>query len=302
MIVEKFIQADITRRGFCLATAATLAATLSPNWAAAAPGADDALARKLVEMEKRLGARLGASITDTHTGRRWLRRADERFPMNSTFKAFACAAVLARVDAGEETLEREIAIRKSDLVNYSPVTEKRVGGRPMKLFELCEAASTMSDNTAANLLVDSLGGPQGWTRFMRSIGDGVSRLDRKEPGLTTATPGDPRDTTTPEAIAASLRTLVFGDVLASASRRQFETWLIDNKVSRPLLRAGLPGDWRIADRTGAGGHGSRGIVAVIWPPARQPVIAAIYIAECKQPMDQRNAAIAEIGRTLAETL
>lgn len=268
----------------------------------ASPEATDILDRKFVELEKKLGGRLGAAIKDTQSGKKWLYRASERFPMNSTFKAFACAAVLARVDAGDEDLSRRIIIRKDQLTNWSPVTEKRLGGEGMTLGELCEAASTMSDNTAANLLIDTLGGPQGWTSFMRSIGDDVSRLDRDEPGLTEGKPGDPRDTTTPDAIARSLQTAVFGDVLSAASRKQFVEWLVDNRVGQPLLRAGLPSDWRIGDRTGAGGYGTRGIIAVIWPPKRKPVMAAVYVTETKVPIEARNAAIAEIGSVLAQTL
>ncbi|MCR4265774.1 class A beta-lactamase [Nitratireductor sp. ZSWI3] len=303
--MNSFFSANFSRRRFLGGSGAILAGSAIPLFHpadAASEEVSDALQRRFPEIEKRVGGRLGAAITDTQSGRRWTYRADERFPMNSTFKAFACAAVLARVDAGKEDLERRVDIRKEDLANWSPVTEKRVGGRGMTIGELCEAASTMSDNTAANLLVDALGGPRGWTDFMRGIGDAVSRLDRKEPGLTQGTPGDPRDTTTPEAISASLRKLVFGDVLSAASREQFVKWLVDNRVGQPLLRAGLPADWRIGDRTGAGGHGTRGIVAVIWPPERQPVMAAVYVTETKVSLDERNAAIAEIGRLLAQTL
>lgn len=174
----------MNRRRFSAGMAVAASGTLlSPITAFAG----DRLAEKLAATEAELGGRLGATIIDTHTGRRWLHRADERFPMNSTFKAFAAAAVLARVDRGEEDLQRLIPIRREDISNYAPVTEKRIGGY-MSLFELCEAATTMSDNTAANLITDTLGGPEGWTHFMRSIGDDVSRLDRKEPDMTEGRP------------------------------------------------------------------------------------------------------------------
>ncbi|UUP16335.1 class A beta-lactamase [Nitratireductor thuwali] len=291
----------VSRRGFALSAGAFMAAgafsIIHP--ARAQSGADDALSRKFVEIEARLGARLGAAVLDTETGTRWSHRADERFPLNSTFKAFACAAVLARVDRGEEELNRRMVFHKSDLVTYSPVTELRAAGEGMTVGELCQAATAMSDNTAANLVLDSIGGPQGFTRFMRSIGDEATRLDRWEPALNEAIPGDPRDTTSPNAIMESLRKLVLGTALSPGSRGQLESWLAGNQVGGPLLRAGLPESWGIADRTGAGGHGSRGIVAVIRPPGRQPVVAAIYITRTRAPMDARNAAIAEIGSTLA---
>ncbi|WP_137388011.1 class A beta-lactamase [Rhodoligotrophos defluvii] len=272
---------------------------------AAAAESDDPLSQKLDDIEKRLGGRLGAVVIDTATGRQWSRRANERFPLNSTFKAFACAATLARVDAGEEDLTKSITFDAKDLVTYSPVTEKRVGGKGMTLFELCDATMSMSDNSAANMVLGSLGGPQGLTSFMRSIGDDVTRLDRWETELNEATPGDLRDTTTPKAIAASFQNLLVGDVLSPRSRQQLEDWLIGNEVSGPMLRAGLPAGWRIGDRTGAGGHGSRSIVAVIWPPRRdpqKPVIAAIYMTEVQASMQDRNAAFAELGRALVQTL
>jgi beta-lactamase class A len=263
---------------------------------------DDPLSRKLVEMESRLGARIGAAILDTGTGRQWLYRSDERFPLNSTFKAFACAGLLARVDAGKEDLGRAIVFKQSDLVTYSPITEKRVGGKGMTLFELCHAAMTLSDNTAANLVLDSLGGPEGFTAFAGSIGDTETRLDRRETELNEAKPGDPRDTTTPAAAARSLHDLVLGDILSQSSRQQLKAWLVGNEVGGPLLRASLPQGWQIGDRTGAGGYGSRSIIAVIWPPERKPVIAAIYLTGAQATMDERNATIAEIGNALVRTL
>ncbi|KFB09503.1 class A beta-lactamase [Nitratireductor basaltis] len=289
---------SMTRRDFCAGMAAVASGTLfSPLGATAG----DRLAEKLAATEREIGGRLGATIIDTHTGRRWLHRADERFPMNSTFKAFAAAAVLARVDRGEEDFKRQVPIRREDISNYAPVTERRIGGY-MSLFELCEAATTMSDNTAANLITDSLGGPEGWTQFMRSIGDDVSRLDRKEPDMTEGRPGDPRDTTTPSAITASLQTLTFGDVLQPASREQFRRWLLDNKVGQPLFRSVLPSDWVIGDRTGAGGHATRGIVSVIWPAQRRPVLATVYVTQTRGRMADRNRAIAGIGTVMVEAI
>jgi beta-lactamase class A len=261
----------------------------------------EVLSKKLVEIEARLGGRLGVAVLDTGTGQEWRHRENERFPLNSTFKAFACAGLLARVDAKEETLQRKISFQKSDLVTYSPVTEKHVGAG-MTLSELCGAAMTMSDNTAANMVLKNLGGPESFTAFMRSIGDEKTRLDRWETELNEARPGDPRDTTTPAAALKSLQKLVLGKELSETSRNQLERWMIRNKVGGPLLRASLPEDWGIGDRTGAGGHGSRSVVAVIWPPNRKPVVAAIYLTETEASMEERNQAIAEIGSVLVKAL
>ncbi len=128
----------------------------------------------------------------------------------------------------------------------------------------------------------------------------MTRLDRQEPELNEATPGDPRDTTTPAAMATSLRRLILGDDLSTSSRSQLTAWLVADEVGGPLLRAGLPKNWCIGDRTGAGGHGSRGVIAVIWPPGRAPIVAAIYVTDTGATMDQRNQAIAELGTALTE--
>ncbi|MDS1135888.1 class A beta-lactamase [Nitratireductor indicus] len=297
-------QSDISRRSFfssCGASIVTASVFLNrPSFASS--GMTEAFDRKFIEVEAWLGGRLGVAIEDVQTGQKWSYRSTERFPMNSTFKAFACAAILARADAGKEDLSRRIVFQKEDLVTWSPVTEKHVGGRGMTLHELCAAASTMSDNTAANLLIDALGGPRGWTDFMRSIGDDVSRLDRKEPDLTEGTPGDPRDTTSPDAFLESLKAAALGNVLSPASRSQFIDWLVDNRVSRSLLRAGVPKDWKVGDRTGAGGHATRGITAIMWPPKRKPLIATIFVTETRRSMEDRDAAIAEIGRFLSGAL
>ncbi|WP_371135024.1 class A beta-lactamase [Thalassospira sp.] len=264
--------------------------------------AQDPLMVTVQNIEKRLGARLGLAVYDEQTGRNWQYQADDRFPLTSTFKVLACAAVLARVDQGDETLDRKIVFEESDLVTYSPVTENHTGGDGMSIAELCDATMRTSDNSAANLILDSLSGPEGLTQFLRSVGDDVTRLDRRETGLNEATPGDLRDTTTPNAMVANLRKLVLGDVLAPASRQQLEDWLVGNQVGGPLLRAGLPADWKIGDRTGAGGFGSRNIVAVIWPPHCSPAIVALYITGTEATMAERNAAIAEIGTALETTL
>jgi beta-lactamase class A len=139
----------------------------------------------------------------------------------AAFKLLAVAAVLARVDRGAERLARRIPFSKADLLEYAPVTKARVSEGSMTVAELCDAAITLSDNTAANLLLATLGGPPGVTTYARSLGDSVTRLDRIEPGLNEARPGDPRDTTTPTAMLGNLQRLLVGDALSPASRTHF---------------------------------------------------------------------------------
>jgi len=243
-------------------------------------------------------ARVGFSAYDLESGQRWKYQADERFAMSSTFKTLACAALLHRVDAGQENLERAVSFSESDLVTYSPITEKYAGGQTMTLSDLCEAALTMSDNTAANLILRSLGGPEKVTSFARSLGDDVTRLDRWETELNEAVPGDNRDTTTPNAMVKNLQSLLLGDALSGKSREQLHDWLKRNQVADGLFRAVVPEGWIVADRTGAGGFGSRSITAIIWPPERQPIVVALYLTQTEASFSERNEAIAEIGEAI----
>ncbi len=249
-------------------------------------------------VEARLDARMGVFVLDEGTGREWSHNSTDRFAMASTFKTLACGALLARVDAGEDSLGRRVRFEEADLVTYSPVMETRSGGQGVTLGEACEATLSTSDNTAANLVLEAIGGPAALTEFLRSIGDGYTRLDRYELDLNEATIGDPRDTTTPAAMAVTMKRLLLEDVLSPSSRQQLRDWLIANQVADDLFRKSLPDGWIIADRTGAGGNGTRGLAAVIWPPGREPVIAVVYITETDASFDDRNAAIAEIGAAI----
>ena len=261
---------------------------------------DARLERALAALERRHGGRLGVAILDTATGRQLVHRGDERFPMCSTFKFLAAALVLARVDRDTENLTRRIVYQPSDIVPYSPVTEKHIGGDGMAVGDICDAAVTLSDNTAGNLLLNSFGGPAGLTAYLRSLGDSVTRLDRNEPTLNEAAPGDPRDTTTPAAMVEILRKTVLGTALSAASREQLAAWLVANKTGDKRLRAGLPRGWKVGDKTGSGGNNATNDIAVIWPPNRAPIIVAAYYIASHATEDQRNAVLAEVGRIAAK--
>jgi beta-lactamase class A len=252
-------------------------------------------------IETAVAGRLGVAVLDTATGELSGHRLDERFAMCSTLKFLAAATVLARVDAGQERLGRRIVVTPAALLEYAPVTSKRVGGAGMTVAELCEAAITVSDNTAANLLLASVGGPAAVTAFARRIGDGVTRLDRTEPTLNEARPGDPRDTSTPRAMAQTLRSVLLGKALSDAGRAQIVQWMTANATGAKRLRAGVPFDWRVADKTGTGRLGTTNDVGVMWPPRRAPLVVVAYLTECKTADDAREAALANVGRAVAGT-
>ncbi|GKS91371.1 class A beta-lactamase [Acidovorax sp. SUPP2539] len=295
--------------------AAVAAASTAALWAgpahAAAPagqrnGREVAWQAAMQRLESALDghpkARLGVAMLDTGSGLSLGWRQDERFPMASTFKLLLAAWMLERVDRGQEALDRRVHFDASALVAYSPVTEKRVGDVGITVGELCEGTVTLSDNTAANLLLARHGGPQGFTAFARSLGDTVTRLDRTEPTLNEAIAGDPRDTTTPQAMLQSLRKVALGDALSPASRAQLVEWIVATKTGDKRLRAGVPG-WRVGDKTGTGNQGSSNDIGVLWPPGGgAPIVVTCYITQTTATPEKRDATIAEVARQVARAV
>jgi beta-lactamase class A len=259
---------------------------------------DDAAAR-LAALERRHGGRLGVAILDTGNGRRVAQHGDERFRMCSTFKLVLAAAVLARVDRGMERLDRRIVFGKDVLLSYAPVTTHRVGAPGMSVEELCRAAVTVSDNTAANVLLASLGGPPAVTAFARSLGDKVTRLDRNEPGLNTGGPGDMRDTTTPNAMLDTLHKLLLGNVLSKPSRGLLLDWLRGCTTGMDALRAGVPSGWVVGDKTGNNGQDQVNDIGIFWPPQRPPILVTAYCIASATDDAGRHAALAGVGRIAA---
>jgi beta-lactamase class A len=181
-------------------------------------------------------------------------------------------ALLGGLTLGGLTLDQKVFVDPAAIVANSPRTAPMAGGE-MTLDELCKAALQVSDNTAGNLLLKTIGGPCAITAFARSIGDPSSRLDRWETELNSAVPGDPRDTSTPEALGGGYRTLLAGDALAPPQRQQLEEWMRANQTSS--MRAGLPPGWSTADKTGSGDYGSANDVGVAYGPAGQRVLLAM---------------------------
>ena len=294
-----------TRRQAALIIAARTAGcafTLSPRSALTAVDAFDGLREDFAALEAESGGRLGVAVVHSGSGGFAAHRADERFPMCSTFKLLAAAAVLKRVDDGKETLDRRVKFSTSDLVPYSPVTKDHADREGLTVGELCAAAVTVSDNTAGNLVLASLGGPQALTEYVRSLGDAVTRLDRIEPGLNEALPDDPRDTTTPAAMAKNIQALMLGSALSEHGKQQLTAWLVGNKTGGTRLRAGLPAGWRVGDKTGSGECGTANDVGVAWPPQSPPILIAVYLTGTAANAEARNRTIAAVGRAIAARL
>ena len=270
--------------------------------AASTPGSTSDFANRILSIEQRTGARIGVAAVDTASGKRLAYRSEERFPMCSTFKFLAAAAVLKRVDGGQQELDRFVSYDAKDILEYAPVTKAHLKDGGMTLGALCAAAIEQSDNTAGNLLLDTIGGPTGLTNFARSIGNEMTRLDRKEPELNSASPGDERDTTTPAAMCADMQRLLLGNVLSESSRQQLEDWLRQNETGSQMIRAGVPKTWTVGDKTGRCGNGATNDVAIIRPPASAPIMVAIYSMGSASSAQDRTAIVAEAARAVVETL
>ncbi len=278
----------LTRRAMLSASALLLSTPLH-----AADGGYDAPGRRLAEMEKRLGLRIGIAALDTGSGNSIFYRESERFLMCSTFKVMLVAAVLTRVDAGKEHFDRIVRYQKSDVLEYAPETSKNVM-HGMSIGALCAAAVTVSDNTAANLLFTAIGGPAKLTDFARDLGDSRTRFDRIEGALNV--PDGERDTTVPSAMLANLRDILLGETLSAASRKLLTDWMIASTTGLARLRAGLPPGWKAGDKTGSGAAGALNDVAILWPPAgRAPVLVCAYTDGNKTGDAAQDHALAEIG-------
>jgi beta-lactamase class A len=293
-----------SRRSFIsgLAVVLTAPVTLSAiAKAATSPTKFDGVLPKIRRIEAKSGGRLGVTCRISGTSAQFVYRENELFPMCSTFKTLAAALILHRVDGGIEQLDRSIKIPHNAVIANSPTTKKFAGGE-MTVAQLCQAAVTVSDNGAANLLLESFGGPPQLTAYLRSIGDRVSRLDRIEPELNESLPGDERDTTSPLAMVEDYERLALGRSLSDKSRAQLVEWLVANKTGDERIRAGLPKGWRCGDKTGTGDRGSTNDAAVIWPASGNPILMSVYLTGTKQNLTKRNAVIASVSRTLVEAI
>ena len=280
-----------------------LAAASAPLFSSCAilPAAQAAGSDRFRELEASLDGRLGVFALATGSGKRLAWREAERFPMCSTFKAVLAGAILERSTRDDGLLAKRIRYAASDLVTYSPITGKNVG-TGMLVAELCAAAVRYSDNTAANLLLTLLGGPAGLTAYARHAGDDTFRLDRWETDLNSALPGDPRDTTTPEAMSNHLFRLALGTLLPEAQRQKLQDWLRGNTTGDTRIRAGVPVDWVVGDKTGTGAYGTANDTAVLWPPQQKPIVLTIFTTRREKDAEARSEILASATRIVVEAL
>ncbi|HEY8088433.1 MAG TPA: class A beta-lactamase [Polyangiaceae bacterium] len=298
----------LPRRDLLLATTSLLVAACAsrtPPPSAPAPEAQQDANGELARIEAQVGGRVGVFALDTASGRSLAHRADDRFAMCSTFKWALAAAVFARIDRGEGALDQRIAFGPADLMEAAPVTTAHVGDGGLTVEALARAAVTVSDNTAANLLLAWIGGPGALTAFFRQLGDPVTRLDRNEPSLHSNDPGDVRDTTSPRAMVGLLNAALLGGALRTASRERLLALLRACETGKRRLRAGLPPGWVVGDKTGTGNFAFND-VAIAIPPGRAPILMAAYMSGPGGPDDEdgarHEAADVAIARLVARQL
>ncbi|MFD1500475.1 class A beta-lactamase [Streptosporangium lutulentum] len=273
-----------------------------------APSASD-LNKTLQELEKSYNGRIGAMGIDLGTGKTVGYRADESFPFNSMFKVFACAAVLHKARTSDPGLMDKVVRWKpaemAELTANSPETTEYTD-TGMTPAQLCRAGITKSDGFAGNTLLKQIGGPRGLTEFFRAIGDQTSRLDRPEPGLTEWKPGEKRDTTTPEAAAQTFTKITTGKTLHAHDRARLVGWLKAGLTGANRIRAGLPKNWTVGDKTGTGGasnYGTANDVAIVWTPGSSaPIILSVFTNRNLNNTSNDDKVIASTATALAKAL
>ena len=289
-----------SRRRTLLATGAALLCP-SPLLFAAPAASVSSAATQLAALEQAAGGRLGVAAWRQGSELRIGHRADERFPLASTFKAMLAAAVLARSASEPGLLEQRVRYTQKELVTYSPLTEKHLADG-MTVAELCAATLQYSDNSAANFLMKILGGPQAVTAYARSIGNTVFQLERWETELNSAIPGEVRDTASPASMAHSLQQLLLENSLPAPQRQQLESWMRGNTTGDKRIRAGVPAGWQVADKTGSGAYGSVNDIGVAYPASGAPLVIAVYYTRELKKADTNQDIITAATRIVVAAL
>lgn len=276
----------------------TFIGTYIPAFANAEPTQPIPIEKKLAVLEASLdNGKIGVLAINTANEQQIQYRASEHFPIQSTFKVIAVSAILKRSVTDKHLLQQKMTYTKKDLVFWSPITEKHLADG-MTISELCSAAMMYSDNTATNLIVKKLGGPEAVTAFARSLGDNTFQINSWEPNLNSD-PNDLRDTSTPTAMAKSLQKLTLGNILASPQREQLVSWMKANTTGDARIRAGVPKGWIVADKTGSGNdYGISNDIGIIWPSNCAPIVIAIYSVHNKKEVLAHTDLIASITRTV----
>jgi beta-lactamase class A len=263
--------------------------------ATSTPTASPTFSADFADLEQEYDARLGVYAIDTGTGQVVEHRAGERFAYASTIKAIAVGALLH--EKPRSVLDQTVQISEDDLVDFSPQVEKALeaGQTELTVREVADAAVRYSDNTAGNLLFDLLGGPEELQGVLREIGDRTTKVSRIEPDLNEATPGDDRDTTTPEGLALPAADGE-KDVNDGYARAFLTDLMVRNTTGDDLIRAGVPDTWEVADKTGAAKYGTRNDIAILRRAEGAPIVIAIMSSKDDQDAEADDDLVADATR------
>lgn len=254
---------------------------------------------KFAQIEDEFDAQLGVYAINTETNETIEYQPNERFAYASTFKALAAAILLKQNNL--EDLEKVITYNEDDLVSHSPVTEKHVDSG-MTLLEISEAAIRKSDNTAANFLLEAIGGPDNFEKALQDIGDDVTQSERYETELNEFSPENKRDTSTPKTMATNLKKVILGDYLPDNKRKLLSDWMTGNEAGDSLIRAGAPSEWTVLDKSGAGNYGTRNDIAVVKPPNKEPIVIAIMSRHDTEDAEYEDTLIAKAAEITLNAL
>ena len=227
---------------------------------------------KLYKLEIAAKANIGVYAVDTDSGKIINYNPSKRFAYCSTHKVFTVAEILHRYSP--EQLQEVIHYKEDDILSYAPVTKEHVD-TGMTLFDICEAAVRLSDNTAANLIIAKLGGIKNFKLALRELGDDITNPVRLEPEMNEFIPGDDSDTSTPKQMALNLQKYILGDVLNEEQKQILINWMTDNTITDNLIKASVPDNCKVIDKSGSGTYGTRNDIAIIYPESGKPIIMAI---------------------------
>lgn len=255
-----------------------------------------AIQNKLMQLENGFDGKIGVYAVNTENNQVVAYRADELFPVQSTFKVIAVAALLNKSKKDKNLLQQKIIYSSQELVGWVPITKLHVN-EGMTLAALSAATISYSDNTAVNLIIKQIGGPQAVTDFAHSIGNKTFNVVHYEANLNSD-PKDTRDTSTPKDMAISLEKIVLGNVLTPTDKQLLLSWLKNNTTGNQRIRAGVPMGWIVADKTGSGSYGIANDIAVVWSPACKPIVLAIYTNQKSKEAKSRDDIVALVTKAV----
>ena len=290
------------------------------------------LEAKLRAVVPEAGGTVGVKVVHLESGRSAGLNALGRFPMASVYKLSIAVVVLAKVDAGEWTLEQPVEVRPGELRRTGPKVDSWKPGSPVPLGRLLDAMMTRSDNTACDVLLRLLGGPRivdawleahgypevdvSWSELkMAATASGVADLVKdgacdhacldahiarvpkeKRAAAERAFEVDPRNTASPEDLARLLAALKRGELLSVPSTEALLAMMRRNTTGDRRIRALLPRGTPVWDKTGTMDRSTNDVGLVELPDGKGTLVVVALVKSSGRPSDAREQAIAKVAK------